>query len=43
VDAEYLALTRLQADAFATPDPALAGRVVDLVQLAPIDAVTTAS
>jgi predicted nucleic acid-binding protein len=42
-DAEYLAVTQLQADAFVTLDPDLAGRIGDLVPLAPLDAVTTSS
>ena len=33
-DAEYVALTRLQADAFVTADPALARRVQGVVELA---------
>ena len=36
-DAEYVALTRLQADALVTLDPRLARAVRDLVALAPID------
>lgn len=40
-DAEYLAVTQLQADAFVTVDPDLAGRVGDVVPLAPLAAVTT--
>lgn len=40
-EAEYLAVTQLQADAFVTLDPGLAERVGDLVPLAPLDAVTT--
>jgi predicted nucleic acid-binding protein len=42
-DAEYVAVTQLQADAFVTLDPDLAGRVGDLVPLAPLDAVTSAA
>ena len=38
-DAEYLAVTRLQADALVTVDPALATRAKDLVPLAPFDAL----
>jgi predicted nucleic acid-binding protein len=38
-DAEYLALTRLQADAFITVDRALAAAVKDVVPVAPIDAL----
>jgi predicted nucleic acid-binding protein len=41
-DAEYLALTKLQADAFVTLDDELALRVEGVVPLAPIDAVRTA-
>ena len=37
--AEYLALTRLQADAFVTLDLQLAEAVRDLVPVAPIDAL----
>ena len=36
-DAEYVALTRLQADAFVTLDAQLAGAVGGLVTLAPYD------
>lgn len=35
-DAEYVALTRLQADALITADPDLAAAVRDLVRVAPI-------
>jgi predicted nucleic acid-binding protein len=42
-DAEYLAVTQLQADAFVTLDADLAGRVGDIVPLAPLDAVTRPS
>jgi predicted nucleic acid-binding protein len=42
-DAEYLAVTQLQADAFVTLDRELAARVGDLVPLAPLDAVTASS
>ncbi len=38
-DAEYLALTRLQADAFVTLDPELARRAADVVPVASIDAL----
>jgi predicted nucleic acid-binding protein len=38
-DAEYVALTRLQADAFVTPDAELARRVEGIVPTAPIDAL----
>jgi predicted nucleic acid-binding protein len=41
-DAEYLALTKLQADAFVTLDDELALRVEGVVPLATIDAVRTA-
>ena len=36
-DAEYLALTRLQADAFVTLDEQLARRAADVVPVAPIE------
>jgi predicted nucleic acid-binding protein len=36
-DAEYLALTRLQADAFVTLDPELARRVEGIVAVATVD------
>jgi predicted nucleic acid-binding protein len=36
-DAEYVALTQLQADAFVTLDPRLAQAVAGLVEVAPID------
>ena len=39
-DAEYVAITRLQADALITVDPALASRARDVVALAPVDALT---
>ena len=38
-DAEYVALTQLQADAFVTLDAGLARRVEGLVSTAPIDAL----
>ena len=38
-DAEYVALTRLQADALITLDPALARAVEGLVQTAPVEAL----
>ena len=38
-DAEYVALTQLQADAFVTLDAALARQVEGLVETAPIDAL----
>jgi predicted nucleic acid-binding protein len=40
-DAEYVALTQLQADAFVTLDAELAGRVEGIVTTAPIDALQT--
>ena len=41
-DAEYVALTTLQADAFVTSDRELARAVSGLVQTAPIDALRSA-
>lgn len=41
-DAEYVALTRLQADAFVTLDADLARRVEGIVAVAPIEALETA-
>ena len=38
-DAEYVALTRLQADAFVTADAELAGAVSGVVETAPVDAL----
>lgn len=38
-DAEYVALTRLQADALVTLDERLAGAVKDLVRVAPVEAL----
>jgi predicted nucleic acid-binding protein len=38
-DAEYLAVTRLQADALVTVDPALATKAKDVVPLAPLRAL----
>jgi indolepyruvate ferredoxin oxidoreductase alpha subunit len=38
-DAEYVALTKLQADAFVTSDPDLAETVASLVQTATVDAL----
>jgi predicted nucleic acid-binding protein len=38
-EAEYLAVTRLQADALVTVDPALSGKARDLVPLAPFAAL----
>jgi predicted nucleic acid-binding protein len=40
-DAEYLAVTRLQADALVTVDAALAAKAEDVVPLAPLEALTT--
>ena len=40
LDAEYVALTRLQADAFITLDAALAHAVQDLVMIAPMEALS---
>jgi len=40
-DAEYVALTKLQADAFVTSDPDLAEAVSGLVQTATVDALRT--
>lgn len=40
-DAEYLALTKLQADAFVTLDADLARRVEGVVPVATIDALTS--
>jgi len=39
VDAEFVALTQLQADAFVTSDPTLALAVSELVDTAPVDAL----
>ena len=39
-DAEYLAVTKLQADALVTIDPALATKAAHIVPLAPIAALT---
>ena len=39
-DAEYLAITRLQADALITIDPKLAAKAEGLVPLAPLSALT---
>jgi predicted nucleic acid-binding protein len=39
-DAEYLAVTKLQADAFITIDPALASKAAHIVPLAPVAALT---
>lgn len=40
-DAEYIAVTRLQADALVTVDAALAAKARDIVSLADIEALTT--
>jgi len=40
LDAEYVALTQLQADAFITLDSKLARTVKDLVTIAPIEALS---
>ena len=40
-DAEYLAVTRLQADALVTVDAEFAARAKDVVPLAPLQALTT--
>ena len=40
LDAEYVALTRLQADAFVTLDPDLAAAVAKVVTVAPLDDLT---
>lgn len=42
-DAEYLAVTTLQADALVTVDPGLAARARGLVPLAGLDALTDAT
>ena len=39
-DAEYLAVTRLQADAFVTVDPRTAARAEGVVPLAPVEDLT---
>ena len=39
-DAEYLAVTKLQADALVTIDPALVIKAKDVVPLAPLEALT---
>lgn len=38
-DAEYLAITRLQADALVTVDPGLAARAENVVAVAPLEAL----
>jgi predicted nucleic acid-binding protein len=40
LDAEYLAVTRLQADALVTIDPALAEKARNVVPVAPLEALT---
>jgi predicted nucleic acid-binding protein len=40
-DAEYLAVTRLQADALVTVDPALAAKAENVVPVAPLQALLT--
>jgi len=40
-DAEYIALTVLQADAFVTLDKTLARRAAEIVETATIDALTS--
>ncbi|HYT51368.1 MAG TPA: hypothetical protein VEL10_04105 [Gaiellaceae bacterium] len=40
-DAEYVVLTKLQADAFVTSDPDLARAVSGLVETATVDALRT--
>jgi predicted nucleic acid-binding protein len=39
-DAEYFAVTRLQADAFVTIDPEMAAKAEGIVPLAPVSALT---
>lgn len=39
-DAEYLAVTKLQADALITVEPALAAKARNVVPLAPLEALT---
>ena len=39
LDAEYVALTQLQADALITLDPKLAHAVKDIVAVAPVEAL----
>jgi predicted nucleic acid-binding protein len=39
-DAEFIAVTKLQADALVTIDPALAAKAAGLVPLAPVDALS---
>lgn len=42
-DAEYLAVTRLQADALVTIDPAMVARATGVVPLAPLEALSAAT
>lgn len=42
-DAEYLAITRLQADAFVTVDDAFASRAAEVVPVAPFEALFASS
>ncbi len=39
-DAEYIAVTKLQADALVTVNPAFAAKAKDLVTLAPLEALS---
>jgi predicted nucleic acid-binding protein len=39
-DAEYIAVTRLQADALVTVDPVFAAKAKDVVPLAPLEALS---
>ena len=40
-DAEYLAVTKLQADAFVTIDATMAAHAAPIVPMAPVSALTT--
>ena len=40
-DAEYLAVTKLQADALVTIDDGLSTKAADIVPLAPVSALST--
>jgi predicted nucleic acid-binding protein len=40
-DAEYLAVTKLQADAFVTVDAAMAAKAAQIVPVAPVSTLTT--
>lgn len=42
-DAEYLSVTRLQADALVTVDPELAAKATDVVPVAPLSALSEGS